>query len=363
MTEWRPTVLVLGPGGIKGYYEIGVVQSLYQRNILENVTEYVGVSMGSIISLLLCVGFKPEEIIARFIKTDVLSLFQMNNTKTLLSGVSFFNNKPIINILTDALREKIGFIPTLKQIKLITNKSYTAVTLNLTSQSVEYLSASTEPNMLCVDAVALSINIPGVFQKIKHKDNVYIDGALGNPYPIDAFDDGETNILGVSILSRIDSDNTMNYIASVIDCPVFHMQRILRLSASSHVKHIYFDVPSQEFINMDIGIKEKRNMIRYGFNEGEKFYIENITTEEPHMVLKSTFLIDTIENTDETEELKQKEFPSLQELISEAIAHSDDTNKLIDTLHGVLEYMRSTSEEDHTLILEQIMSSTKTNKE
>jgi len=54
---WKPDIVILGPGGIKGFLELGVLYALQNNNLLENVHTYVGVSVGSIISLLLVCGF------------------------------------------------------------------------------------------------------------------------------------------------------------------------------------------------------------------------------------------------------------------------------------------------------------------
>jgi len=338
--DWKPTVLVIGPGGVKGYYEIGVLKYLTEKNILIGVKEYVGVSIGSIIALLMCVGFSMKDIIHKFMSTDILSLFQPEKSRNISIHLSIFNSKPIRDLLSDCMKEKLGFVPTLKQLYMVTNKTFVAVTLNLSLQVVEYINWNTEPTMSVIDAVALSINIPGVFQKIKYRGNLYVDGALGNPYPVDAYDNGNTDILGIAVLTKLDVDSSpISYIASNIDCPMYHLQKNHQRNASNMVKHIVFDIDT---VILNPTSSDKINMIKIGFNQAEMFYhqLNDTIDSDPHMIIKSTFLIDDIEVTPDTEEIHVKELPTINELLQEAMHNSSDTNKLIDVLHGILEYAR-----------------------
>ncbi|GAH01238.1 unnamed protein product, partial [marine sediment metagenome] len=54
--EWKPNILVIGPGGIKGFYYCGALLSLDSGGILSDVDTIVGCSVGSLIGLLLISG-------------------------------------------------------------------------------------------------------------------------------------------------------------------------------------------------------------------------------------------------------------------------------------------------------------------
>ena len=47
---------------------------------------------------------------------------------------------------------------------------------------------------------------------MKYRDHVYIDGAFGNPYPIDQFDDGKRNILGLYIDTDYGGSSNLTYL-------------------------------------------------------------------------------------------------------------------------------------------------------
>jgi len=198
---WKPEVLVLGPGGMKGFLELGTLYFLEEKNFFSEVTTFVGVSVGAIISLMMVCGYKVIEIIAESADTNIfndLSSVSLRDTQDKLGLVS---SAPIKRKLVKMVLKKFGYIPNLKQLYEITGLKLVCVTANLDKETAEYMSYETEPHLPVVDAVMYSMNIPIIFYKLKYMGCVYVDGALANPYPVDIFDDGKTAILGLYIES------------------------------------------------------------------------------------------------------------------------------------------------------------------
>ena len=54
--------LVFGGGFLKGYALYGCIYFLMENNVLDNVTTYIGSSVGSVMLLLLVLDFKYDEI-------------------------------------------------------------------------------------------------------------------------------------------------------------------------------------------------------------------------------------------------------------------------------------------------------------
>ena len=50
---WPPEVIVIGPGGCKGFLELGALLYLEKEGYLRSVKTYAGVSVGAVISLLI----------------------------------------------------------------------------------------------------------------------------------------------------------------------------------------------------------------------------------------------------------------------------------------------------------------------
>ena len=65
--------LILGPGGVKGFLELGSLYCLERKGELNGIKTYIGVSIGSLISLLLTSNFKVLDIFLEFISIHIKS--------------------------------------------------------------------------------------------------------------------------------------------------------------------------------------------------------------------------------------------------------------------------------------------------
>ena len=91
--EQRKIGLVLSGGGIKGFSALGVLQAIFDRNHM-NVNTFIGTSVGSIISYLLCIGYTPIEIMITLSQPTLLeqlSIFNIANILTGINGVTKWN--------------------------------------------------------------------------------------------------------------------------------------------------------------------------------------------------------------------------------------------------------------------------------
>lgn len=275
--NWKPEILVLGPGGMKGFLELGALYVLEEKNILSEVKTFVGVSVGAIISLLIVCGYKIPEIIAESADTNIfndLSSVSIRDTRDKLGLVS---STPIRRKLVKNVINKFGYVPTLKELYHLTGLKLVCVTANLDKETAEYMSYETEPYLPVVDAVMYSMNIPIIFYKLKYKGCVYVDGALANPYPINIFDDGNTNILGLFIESTsktqsepIDSTTTM-YIHKLIHFTMTQLRDLIIKNCSEKCKHISLPTDIIDTTGLSIDAHIKADMIIKGYNIAQKF--------------------------------------------------------------------------------------------
>ncbi len=76
----NPETLIVGSGGTKGFLFIGALEVFNEKGILKNVKKYVGVSVGSIISLYMILGFTTLEILNKAIDLDLFksTKFELN---------------------------------------------------------------------------------------------------------------------------------------------------------------------------------------------------------------------------------------------------------------------------------------------
>jgi predicted acylesterase/phospholipase RssA len=275
--DWKPHVLVLGPGGVKGFLELGALILLEVEGFLKNVTTYAGVSVGSIIALLLVAGYTVTEIISDAVDTNLFQDLSSINLENIKANAGLISNRGIKERLTLRLEEKFGFLPNLEQLYLVTGLEFMCVTMNLSKCRAEYLSRHTYPTMGSVDAVMLSMNIPLIFYKLKYRGSIYIDGAFANSYPVDQYDDGTRNILGIYITTE-NEDRTIPedfpipmYLYKIIDCSmVENRERIIRAS-SNRCRHLRLYSPTIDTLGLTMDIKTKSQLVLQGYNMAKEF--------------------------------------------------------------------------------------------
>jgi predicted acylesterase/phospholipase RssA len=74
-------LLVCG-GGFKFYYIYGSIRYLYEINVLQNITEYIGVSAGAMLSLLFVIGYTPNDLEKFFLKTIKFIYLMLSKIRT-----------------------------------------------------------------------------------------------------------------------------------------------------------------------------------------------------------------------------------------------------------------------------------------
>src|SRR5579862_6074323 len=139
LKQWIPRVIVIGPGGVKGLKVLGFLASLEDSGILEYVDTYCGVSIGAIICLLMIVGYKIREIIGIAVDIDVFKDIELFNFRGMIENRGLISSEPTRKRLTDLILKKLGVIPDLHNLYLMTGKSFTAVTLNATDVKCEMM--------------------------------------------------------------------------------------------------------------------------------------------------------------------------------------------------------------------------------
>ena len=299
--EWKPRVLVIGPGGIKGLKTLGFLSPLEDAGVLDSIDTFCGVSVGAIISLLIVAGYQIREIVGEATCLDIFSEMDGFNLKRVLDNNGLLSNEPIRKKLTGLIINKFGIVPTLHGLYMQTGKALITVSLNATDDECTYMTPFSHPTMSCVDAVMFSMNVPFVFYQIIHRGKTFVDGALANPYPVDFFDDGNTNILGIymksvdgrekithynSLISQIERPNDKNltfatYAYKVIHALMEHRRIDILARSSDRCRHVCLQTKVFDILGYSVTLEEKATMLVEGFNEGVEFLDKDY--EEPNI--------------------------------------------------------------------------------
>ncbi len=200
---YQPEVLVIGPGAEKGYYELGALLELERRNGLKKIKYISTCSIGSIIGLLMVIGLSIKDIIKIFITKNIINVLgdiTLMNLKHLIQYGGLYTNDKPKKILTKIVKDKLGYIPNMKQLYIFSGIKLSISITNLNRESpIQNLNCDESLEMSCIDACLMSSNMPIAFERIEYNGETIIDGAWSNPYPIEIYDNGEREVLGIYI--------------------------------------------------------------------------------------------------------------------------------------------------------------------
>ena len=177
--------LVVPGGFIKGVIMLGIISELEDLKLLEDVTEYIGTSVGAVISLLLSIKYNSREIL-EFVNGYLIKDVQdavVKSIKEFGSQKFFMDNSFIVEHIKKMIENKnLDPDMTLSDHFNLTNKiiSCTSHVIDMKSENSEtkFLSYHTQPNLRCIDALKMSFSIPFLFDIIEINDSLYIDGGI-----------------------------------------------------------------------------------------------------------------------------------------------------------------------------------------
>lgn len=266
-------IVVLSGGGLKGILELGALHYYHENGQLDldRVHTFAGTSIGSVISLCLAVGFAPMDIFRKVYTTR--SFFDPSNKGTIWDVVNktgVMDVNVITNVVEEFLREKVDPATlTFGELQKTHKKRLVVVGTNISGMKPEYFTPETHPEMLCIDAIKISCNLPFVFQRIEHNDAFYVDGGLVDSFPVHYVNDGKSNILGVVVLGSDYSfqDNTLlGYFYRLVVLPINTITK-LRCSErylSNNVTLVRIDYEAP-FLHFSLPSDAKMEMFLKGF--------------------------------------------------------------------------------------------------
>lgn len=296
-SDWYPRVLVIGPGGVQGLKVLGFLSPVEDAGLLKYIDTYCGVSVGAIIALLIVAGYQIREIVGEAASLNIFKDIENLTIQSIVENKGFMSNEPVRRRLIQLIVAKFGTVPTLRGLYLQTGKAFVAVTLNATDEECVMMDPFNYPQVSCVDATMFSMNIPFIFYQLIYNGKTYVDGALANPYPVDYFDNGTTNILGIyiksnlnkslapvrapkpAILQRLSEANSSSppipigvYSYKIVHSLMDQRRNHILREASDKCRHVCLETgDTLDPIGYGMEVEEKAKMLVEGFNQGKEF--------------------------------------------------------------------------------------------
>lgn len=246
--------LILGPGAMGIFSLVGFLKR--NENSIENIEEISSSSCGSILGLLLCLGFSIDEIFNK-INIDLKDTIKFN-IKSFINSYGVIDIQPIKEKLVDIC----GCDPTFDEL----NKVLYISAYCLDTSKIVYFSKHTHPKMKVIDAVCMSISIPFLLPVYEYNGYKYIDGATKERIPTAPFLDKiphEVFIVRLDIKkTKINLDSHKGYILTLVD--ILLENRDLNIIKYSNDNVI--NIEDIDVYNFNMSYETKLQLYYIGYN-------------------------------------------------------------------------------------------------
>lgn len=267
--------LVLSGGAFKGLILLGSLHALYEKNIHWKIDNLVGTSCGAMICYLLAIGYTPIEIFTYICTRLVLDNIHVDIV-SMMNGQGATSYNIIQEHLEKLTIEKIGYLPTLLDVKTRYGKTLAISTYNYTRKKEEILSYRTHPELPCLIAIRMSANLPMIFDHFKYQGSYYVDGGLINNFPIDIGEEVGAKVLGIFIQPIVEKEtreipkSMIEYIYQLVLVPVRDSieRKIDRISDSTEIVRLEYGESNFKF---PLTTKEKMEMFDHGYSKIVEF--------------------------------------------------------------------------------------------
>lgn len=203
--------IVLSGGAYKGFYTIGALKHLSKIQFynIDNIENIYGVSVGSLIGLILCLKLDWNDMIEHAINRPWQKLFQFGPEDILDVFVKKgLMKKSFIYSIFDNFFKNAGVNKsiTMKELYEFSGVNMHIYTTNLSTFKLVEINHETHPDIKVLDAVYMSCSMPFIFQPEFIDADCYVDGGVINPYPLNIclkYHDNKDEILAFKIVDDV----------------------------------------------------------------------------------------------------------------------------------------------------------------
>ena len=278
-------ILCFSGGGAKAVAIAGIFKKLEElqneTKIEMNIKEISGVSAGSILGLVYILGYTSDEI-----KTEIMDK-KFEDFKD-IKYTNFFTNYGIesgkyIVIWIESLITRKGFDKdiTFKQLYEKNKIIFKVLATNLNKYKYTCFDYINTPDVKITQAIRFSISIPFYFCAERYENDIHVDGALIDNYPIKLYKENLSNVLGVKFINYGEMEhhnveykiNTLDsFIYNVIYCFLIGKEKETTMH-NEYKKHtIYVYTDDKRSFNFMLTNQEKTDLITLGYNLCSEFF-------------------------------------------------------------------------------------------
>ena len=241
----------------------------------KNIKKFIGVSAGSIICFLLNIGYTIDELEEFSLNFTFSKLLPKVNSENLLFLYGFNKNTQMKRLFSLLLKNKYDINDiTFKQLFTKTNKHLQIGISNITDNKFELWDHINNPNTSVITAVALSCNVPIVFQPTKINNKLYLDGGLLNNFPVNFIPNSQfKNTIAIASDSKYPDNfnNVFEYLGKVIFIIASNNDKI-RIDNYKNKLDIIVINSQDNLLNFSIDKNTIIKRIKYGYDVTKQFF-------------------------------------------------------------------------------------------
>lgn len=282
------TSLCLAGAFNRGICYIGSLKKLEESSLID-LKKVVSVSIGSLISIGIIIGYTPDEMYKLIVEKDTKEFMDISILKGNGGGVlkgeiyrRWVHNTIFQKLISNKWINDINDLFTLKDLYNRTNIDAIITTTCIYSENSEfnegvvYLNHSTHPDIPITTAVNASMSFPFIFPPVEYKNAYFVDGGVLNNFPIEKIDkDG----LGIRPLHK-----PLNGLECTKN-PISYVNKVFELMSkhSEALKGIEYDnvlnIECENFnsVEFDMSIDDKITLYKLGYQAME-IYINTRTS-------------------------------------------------------------------------------------
>lgn len=171
--------LFIGGGGYSGIVFIGALEYIHENKLLD-LKNFYGCSIGSLIGCLYISGYKPKDILSRFLELDLKQIvkYKFDNfmSESYIMDDSFLDT--LIGLLWTNVDENI----TVGDFSNKYNVNVNIYATNLSKNEYTNINNKMYPEIKLKDAMKASMSIPFIFKQVEINGDKFVDGCCKNLY-------------------------------------------------------------------------------------------------------------------------------------------------------------------------------------
>nr|QFG73717.1 MAG: patatin-like phospholipase [Megaviridae environmental sample] len=269
--------LILSGGALKGILMLGVIHGFIEEGIidLKTIKNYYGVSVGAMISIMLMVGYTPNELFTEITKLDLTKLDNIKDLVDFIEDFGLDDGENVMMMIRKLLQKKLSDDLdkiTFKDLSKFGNLCIQAT--NISKYKLVSFSTSDTPNMGVLLALRMSIGVPVMFKPIKFEGDLYVDGCVISNAPITK---DTPNKLAISTcllkIEELYNQDVFSYLIRVIRCAYASG----KINYTNQVTISF--IPEEPLIDYNITLNQMKSMWERGIKLALE-YIDSKTLDQ-----------------------------------------------------------------------------------